>query len=68
MTLPHHTPDCTGTWHQEFNGSWLYWRCSECESLAYPSGEMQRAALRENPLGYQLTRLTREGQKLLGNA
>ena len=65
MILPHRTLGCRGTWHREPHDLLLYWRCSECQALAFPSREMNRAAIRENLLSYQLAQLTDEGKRLL---
>ena len=66
MTLPHHTPDCTGTWYLQRLGLHTYWRCDTCHARAEPTLLVEYAAVRENAIGYQLHRLANEGKKLLG--
>ena len=66
IVLSHTTEDCPGQWERTETGSApLEWRCPRC-GVRYADGvEVRFAVLREYDLELIVTRLVREGRRLL---
>ena len=63
MDLDHHTDECAGEWQPKRNGTFIHWRCSECDTLYYDAPDVRYAALRENAMGKVLEILAGMGQR-----
>jgi hypothetical protein len=50
MSLEHKERDCCGLWKQQLISGRLYWRCQDCQAIAYHSDVVAEAAIRENQL------------------
>lgn len=61
MTLHHNERDCCGGWAQQLISGCLYWRCQDCQAIAYPSDAVGEAAIRENQLEATLRQLSNAG-------
>jgi predicted secreted protein len=61
MTLDHNDRDCCGLWKQQLISGRLYWRCQDCQAIAYHCDAVAEAAIRENQFGVTLRQLSNAG-------